>query len=229
METSLEDYLKAIFKLQEKPDSYVKTQAISAKLQITQAAVSEMIKRLAEKGFVQHTPYRGVCLTKKGLQLGQNIVRRHRILETYLNRVLGFSWDQVHEEAERLEHAASDVLIDKMEEKMRFPQYDPHGDPIPSADGRIPKLPNVLPLSAAHAGIGYEVVRVSDSNKQFLTYLDKLGLKLHCFFHLQDVLSFDKSMVIRINGLTHNISQGSTEHIWVKPISNKMEGYRGIR
>ena len=131
MEVSTEDYLKAIFNLQQVDSGTVKTLAISERLKISPAAVSEMLRKLSDKGLVNHAPYRGVSLTKKGVQSGRNMVRRHRILEMYLYKVLDFPWDQLHEEAERLEHAASDALIDRLEEKLRFPKFDPHGSPIP--------------------------------------------------------------------------------------------------
>jgi len=133
---SVEDYLKAIYGLCESGDA-ASTSAIAEELDIQPASVTGMVKRLAESGLLEHVPYRGVRLTKTGTREALRVLRRHRILETYLCERLGFSWDDVHGEAERLEHAASDALIERMAAALEFPSHDPHGAPIPTRSGDI--------------------------------------------------------------------------------------------
>ncbi len=210
MTISTEDYLKAIF------NGYVKTQAIAEKLDVSPAAVTDMLKRLSEKGYLVYERYRGVTLTKSGLEMAKGMVRRHRILELYLNQVLGFPWDKVHEEAEQLEHAASDALINRMEEVLGFPSVDPHGDPIPSQNGKMPKLKSSVLLSECKVGDRCEIVRVSDSDDQFLHYIDSLGLALKKIVLVSSVRSFDKSMVVDVEGKEQSISQFATQHIWIR-------------
>jgi DtxR family Mn-dependent transcriptional regulator len=133
---SVEDYLKAIYALCETGDA-ASTSAIAGALDIQPASVTGMVKRLAEAGLLEHVPYRGVRLTRRGVREALRVVRRHRILETYLCERLGYSWDDVHREAERLEHAASDELIERMAAALEFPRHDPHGAPIPTSAGDI--------------------------------------------------------------------------------------------
>ena len=133
---SVEDYLKAIFSLTERGE-VASTSAIASALEVQPASVTGMVKRLAEADLLQHVPYRGVRLTGKGLREALRVIRRHRILETYLQQKLGYAWDDVHEEAERLEHAASERLIDLMADALENPSHDPHGSPIPTSSGEI--------------------------------------------------------------------------------------------
>ena len=144
---SVEDYLKAIYSLSEAGDA-ASTSAIAETLDIQPASVTGMVKRLADSGLLEYLPYRGVRLTKPGVREALRVVRRHRILETYLCERLGFSWDDVHGEAERLEHAASDQLIEKMAAALEFPRHDPHGAPIPTSSGHIEDT-NLLTLADA--------------------------------------------------------------------------------
>ena len=136
---SVEDYLKAIYGLCESGEP-ASTTAIAEALDIQPASVTGMVKRLAESGLLEHVPYRGVSLTKGGTREALRVVRRHRILETYLCERLGYSWDDVHGEAERLEHAASEDLIEKMAAALEFPLHDPHGAPIPTVAGDIERI-----------------------------------------------------------------------------------------
>ncbi len=220
MEISTEDYLKAIFNLETVRGTEVKPQAISDKLQITPASVSEMMRKLSDKKLVNYAPYKGVSLTQKGRSIGQNMVRRHRILEMYLHQVLGYTWDKVHEEADRLEHAASDTLIQKMEFALHFPKFDPHGDPIPSIDGQIPKQEGIL-LSDAKKNKYYQISRVSDFDTQFLAYLEALGLRLHTVIHIKEILSFDQSLIINVGGLTHHVSYVTGQHVWLIQVDSQ--------
>ena len=171
---SVEDYLKAIYACSE-PDRVASTSDVADALDIQPASVTGMIKRLAADGFVEHVPYHGVRLTDQGRQAALRVVRRHRILETYLKERLGYSWDDVHAEAERLEHAASDRLIDRMEAALEHPPYDPHGSPIPSAAGDIEAVDRRT-LADTRVGDLVVVRAVGDEDPAFLQRMEALGL-----------------------------------------------------
>jgi len=135
---SKEDYLSEIYK-NEDANGQIKANLIAEKLQISNAAVTDMLKKLKSDGHIKYEPYRGIELTARGREYAQNMVRRHRIWEVFLHQIVGLPWDKVHDEAHHLEHSGSDELINKMEEMLNFPAFDPHGDPIPSKSGMIPK------------------------------------------------------------------------------------------
>ena len=171
---SVEDYLKAIYhlSLDGQPAS---TSQIAEVLEVAPPSVSGMIKRLSEQGLLEHVPYRGVELTPAGRRAALRMVRRHRIIEAYLVDRLGYSWDTVHEEAERLEHAVSDTLIERMAIALGNPQFDPHGDPIPDPHGRIEEL-IYTPLSLVPEGETVEIRRVDTSEADRLRFIGESGL-----------------------------------------------------
>jgi DtxR family Mn-dependent transcriptional regulator len=171
---SVEDYLKAIYTLspEGRPAS---TSDIAHRLELSAPSVSGMVKRLSEQGLLEHVPYRGVQLTEEGRRAALRMIRRHRILETYLVARLGYGWDTVHEEAERLEHAVSDTLVERMAEALGNPGADPHGEPIPTADGLIEEI-SATPLSDVAAGETVEVRRVTAGDPDRLRYLASVGL-----------------------------------------------------
>ena len=172
---STEDYLKAIFKLQSQGGA-AQTSAIAEALAVAPPSVSGMVRRMAESGLLQHTPYRGVQLTQSGIQAALRILRRHRVLETYLASKLGYAWDSVHQEAERLEHGASDELIERMAMALGNPRHDPHGAPIPTPAGEL-EHEELTPLAEVPEGEVAELRRVSDRDPEMLRYLGSLGLK----------------------------------------------------
>lgn len=173
---AVEDYLKAVYRLQQGAES-VSTTALAGELGRSAASVTNMVKGLAEQGLLQHTPYRGVKMTALGEVTALRIIRRHRVLELYLIERLGFSWDNVHPEADRLEHAASDTLIDRMAKALGEPSVDPHGSPIPTRDGEIAAT-EWIPLAQLEDG-GHGVVReVLDHSGETLRRLASLGLSL---------------------------------------------------
>jgi DtxR family Mn-dependent transcriptional regulator len=171
---SVEDYLKAIYGLGESGDP-ASTSAIADALEIQPASVTGMIKRLAEAGLLEHVPYRGVRLTKHGVKEALRVVRRHRILETYLCERLGYTWDDVHGEAERLEHAASDELIEKMAAALEFPRHDPHGAPIPTVAGDIEST-GLSTLADALPGARLRIRAVRDEDSAHLRSMAAEGL-----------------------------------------------------
>ncbi len=171
---SAEDYLKAIYRL-SRGGSPATTNELAQALELAPASVSGMVKRLAEQGLVDHEPYRGAVLSEAGRRIALRIVRRHRMIEAYLVGFLGYTWDTVHEEAERLEHAVSDMLIERMARALGNPAVDPHGDPIPAADGSMAELV-YIPLSDLGAGEEAEMRQVTTSQPERLRYLAASGL-----------------------------------------------------
>ena len=172
---SVEDYLKAIYQLspEGRPAS---TSEIANLLALSPPSVTGMVKRLSEHGLLEHVPYRGVQLTEDGRRAALRMVRRHRLIEAYLVEFLGYSWDTVHEEAERLEHAVSDTMVERMAGALGHPSVDPHGDPIPAADGSIHELA-CTPLADVPVGDTVEIRRVNESQPERLRYIGSLGLR----------------------------------------------------
>ncbi len=216
MKQTTQNYLKTIFSLCYPHRESVKVSEVSKKLDISSAAVTEMVKKLSAEGFVASRPYKGIRLTPKGMQVGRNMIRHHRLWESYLFTVLGMPWDKVHEEAERLEHACSDYLINKLEEALGYPQLDPHGNPIPDRHGNIPEVEKDFPLTACEPGDQVLVTRVVDLDEQYLNYLDQCGIALQSRMKLQEVLSFDQSIVCRVGQRAVTLSQQAAQHIYVK-------------
>ncbi len=171
----VEDYLKVIFEL-ENVAGVAGTNEIAAELGFAPASVSGMIRRLAEQGLITHERYRGVRLTKAGRRAALRTIRRHRVIEAYLTTALGYPWDRVHDEAERLEHAASDELIDRMAAAIGEPATDPHGAPIPTRDGTIADDPPLKGLDVVEVGARVMVDRVSDRDPEQLRYLAEIGI-----------------------------------------------------
>lgn len=170
---AVEDYLKAIYKLQG--DGAAPTTEIARSLGVSAASVTGMAKRLSVMGLATYESYRGVALTPAGEKIALEIIRHHRLLETYLKEVLDYPWDKMHEEAEHLEHHISEAFEAKIEEMLGYPTHDPHGDPIPTRDGQIAE-PALDALAEAQPGQVLEVRRVSDEDVDLLGYLESLGL-----------------------------------------------------
>jgi len=177
---TVENYLKAILQITLKTHSeWVSTGALAEALQVSPGTVTSMLKTLAESRLALYKPYEGVCLTSSGSKLALRMLRRHRLIETFLAQTLDMAWDQVHEEAENMEHAVSDVLIDRIDEYLGHPSIDPHGDPIPAADGRMrAKADSAVPLSECAPGTRVKFVRVINQGPEFLRYLSEAGLEL---------------------------------------------------
>jgi DtxR family Mn-dependent transcriptional regulator len=171
---SVEDYLKAIYHLSSQ-GGFAATSDIAAQLEVAPPSVSGMVKRLSETGLIEHVPYRGVQLTQQGRRAALKMIRRHRILEVYLTQQLGYDWDSVHEEAERLEHAVSDQLIERMSAALGHPRYDPHGAPIPTADGEIEEI-ELVSLADAPVGAELELREVGTQDPARLRYYAEQGL-----------------------------------------------------
>jgi DtxR family transcriptional regulator, Mn-dependent transcriptional regulator len=214
---SKEDYLSAIYKFRDE-NGEIKPNQIAESLDISNAAVTDMLRKLSTDGFVVYKKYKGIKLTDEGEIYAKNMVRRHRIWEVFLHQIVGLPWDKVHDEAHRLEHSASDELIGRLEEMCNFPEYDPHGDPIPSRAGKMPKLKKHIRLSGLNAGEKGKVIRVNDFDDKFLNYISELGIKLDETITIKERRAFDQSMLIIINKQKWNISHKLAENVFVEVI-----------
>ena len=210
---SKEDYLKNIYHIRES-GSRVNTGNLATALAVSPASVSEMVAKLSKLGWLENEPYHGFKLTKEGEKISINLIRKHRLLEVFLQQNLKYEWDEVHAEAERLEHVCSNMFIDKLEEYLGNPKFDPHGDPIPDKNGRVAAVHYKL-LSSAETGRNYEIAKVNDSSKEILQYLTKIGLKLNSKIHLYEKISYDGSMIISIGAKKHLLSKKMAELIFL--------------
>ena len=212
---SKENYLKSIYSLNLTNEENVTTSQVAQKLEITNAATSEMARKLSEQGYLTYEKYKGVELTDKGKKVALQIIRRHRLWESFLMKVLGMSWSEVHDEAERLEHNTSEALINKIDEHLDFPEFDPHGHPIPNKNGEIPRVPKLVSLVNAEVGKKYKIFRVADDNKELIVYLTKLDLILYKEIKIVEKLSFDNSIIVQVNGSNHSLSEKVAEKVSV--------------
>jgi len=200
---SVEDYLKAIYRLTPEGRA-AGTSEIANLLELAPASVSGMVKRLREHGLLEHVPYKGVQLTEEGRRAALRTIRRHRLIEAYLVAFLGYTWDTVHDEAERLEHAVSDQLVERMASVLGHPSVDPHGDPIPDVDGAIHE-PASTPLSELPEGILVELRRVDESDPERLRYIASIGLQPGARVLVVDRQPFDGPITIEVEGQSHVI------------------------
>lgn len=210
-----ENYLKGIYKFGGDRE-LVSTNTLSRFLKTTPASVTDMLKKLSEKGLVDYTPYKGVRLSKDGLQVALKIVRKHRLWEVFLVKTLNFSWDRVHDTAEQLEHIDSPELIAALDEFLGFPKYDPHGDPIPSPTGEIQERKTWL-LSEMETGTKIKMVGVLMHTPEFLQYLDRIGLNIGTELRVLETIPFDKSLMVGIDKKELIISGEAAINILVMP------------
>jgi DtxR family Mn-dependent transcriptional regulator len=210
---SIEDYLKYIYHIQISGRK-VNTSTLAGMLNISPASVSEMVSKLSKRGWIINNPYHGFELTKEGGKVALNLIRKHRLIEVFLQKNLKYTWDEVHTEAERFEHACSDRFIDRLEEYLGFPKFDPHGDPIPDKNGKLPGS-NDLPLSRANEGKTYVISKVNDASNEILKFLTKLGIKLKSRIFLAGKFGFDNSVIVKLNNKEHLLSSKIAENIFV--------------
>ena len=213
-----ENYLKYIFQLGETQDGLVKTNDLAYKLDHSAASVTDMLKKLSDKRLVAYKKYYGVSLTKLGLQIAVQVLRKHRLWETFLVKNLKFTWDKIHDIAEQLEHIQSDELIDKMDEYLGYPKFDPHGDPIPDKQGNM-QIPNVICLADAKLKKQYILQNVNDDSAAFLKYLNKIQLQLNDKIKINDKEEFDETIQLIINDKKQiTISKDAAQNMFVKGI-----------
>lgn len=202
-----EVYIKAIYEITEITGKKVSTSAVAEKLKVSNAAASEMARKLFAEKVIDYEKYRGMSLTSKGRKIAINIVRRHRLWELFLIKALDLSWSEVHEEAERFENHTSDFLIQKIDDYLGNPEYDPHGHPIPNINGEFPKQQKSIGLLQTESGKKYKVVSVDDKNREIVTFFSDLGLILDAEIKIIEKYSFDNSTLIDINGKQHSLSE----------------------
>ena len=212
---SEENYLKAIYHLESDSKKGISTNAIAKSLETKASSVTDMVKKLSEKEVVIYKKYQGVTLTELGKKTAANIVRKHRLWEVFLVEKLNFSWDEVHEVAEQLEHIKSPKLINQLDSLLGFPTHDPHGDPIPDKDGNVNTVDKILlsTLSKNEKGI---CVGVNDSSSEFLRFLDKKKITLGKKITVLEKEDFDDSLFIEIDGEKLSISKKIANNLYIK-------------
>ena len=212
---SEENYLKSIYHLGNQGSLAVSTNAIAEKMDTKASSVTDMIKKLADKNLANYIKYQGVSLTKQGRLAATSVIRKHRLWEVFLVDKLNFSWDEVHEVAEQLEHIRSQKLTNELDAFLSFPAHDPHGDPIPDRDGNIKTTEKII-LSKVPLNSNCVCVGVNDSSKSFLKYLDKQHIALGVTFQVISKEDFDESMIIKFRGKELTISKLISNNLYVK-------------
>lgn len=215
MTLSEEDYIKTIYHLSETDKTSVSTNAIAEQMHTKPSSVTDMIKKLSDKSLVNYKKYKGVSLTDDGRKVALAIIRKHRLWEVFLVNTLKFSWDEVHEVAEQLEHIKSEALIDKLDSYLGYPKVDPHGDPIPTKDGTfkksVKKLISELPVSSRGVCVG-----VNDSSAAFLKFLDKNKIALGDTFTILDREEFDGSVTLNSSSGKIRISEQIAANLYLE-------------
>jgi DtxR family Mn-dependent transcriptional regulator len=212
---SEENYLKAVYHLSQTDKEKVTPTAIAKMLDNNPASVVDMLKKLGDKKLLTYNKVKGAKLTDKGTKAALEIVRKHRLWEVFLLEKLDYKWDEVHNLAEQLEHVGNSELADRLEKFLGFPDYDPHGDPIPKADGKIADVFKTM-LLEVEIGKQYKVVAVKDTSAEFLNYLQKLGIGIGTRLKVIEKIPFDGSLVVQIGkGTNTNISNKFAENVLV--------------
>ena len=216
--SSIEDYVKVIYSFTEWQDKPITSSQLAQRLGVANSSVSEMVRKLKDQGLVDHKPYSAITLTADGIRLALSMVRRHRLIETYLVQELGYSWDEVHDEAELLEHAVSDTFIERMARKLGDPLRDPHGDPIPAADGTV-HMPHAHRMSELDDGHTGRITRISDDNPELLRYLSAQEIDLDADIEVLGRKPFGGALVVRIGtagaGREFDLADEVSSALWV--------------
>jgi DtxR family Mn-dependent transcriptional regulator len=215
---SEENYLKAIYHLQQETNSAVSTNDLSAHLETKASSVTDMIKKLSEKSLVIYKKYQGVKLSNDGKTTALKVIRKHRLWEVFLVEKLNFNWDEVHDIAEQLEHVKSEQLTDKLDAFLDYPKRDPHGDPIPDRQGQF-SVANKKVLSDLEIGENAICVGVKDSSSEFLNYLDKQGISLGKTMKIEDKEKFDHSILVKFDDKTLRFSEQVAKNLYIKTTS----------
>ncbi len=216
---TVENYVKtiALIAARNPAGSAVGTGELAQALHVSPGTVTGMLKTLSEANLATYTPYEGARLTESGQRLAMKVIRRHRLLERFLAETLTMTWDEVHEEAEHMEHAASERLIDRIDAYLGYPAVDPHGDPIPRADGSLAEIEGT-PLGRYQAGQHFRVVRVIDQGPAFLRYLSECGLELHATGELIENRPESGAIVIRLGGRSIALGLAAAAKVLATPI-----------
>ena len=214
---SIEDYLKNIYQLQAE-DKVVNTTILANTIHVSPASVSEMVSKLSKLGYIKNNPYKGFKLTKTGEKIAVNLVRKHRLIEVFLHDHLNYPWDEVHNDAELIEHVCSENFIDRLDKFLGYPDQDPHGGPIPDKNGNTKTVRTFL-LPDAKQGADYFVSMVNDKSNEFLKYISTIGIKLKTKIKLVEKLKFDNSLLIKVGNKNHLISSKIAENISVSELA----------
>ncbi len=209
-----ENYLKAIYRLYQKKSGKISPTAIAEEIGVNAASVVDMIKKLSKKKLINYEKTKGVNLTEKGSKIAIEIIRKHRLWEVFLYEKLGYSWDVVHEIAEQLEHIKHVELASRLDKYLGYPEYDPHGDPIPNAKGEIPTIPTIL-LSEIENNKTCKVAAIKDTSVAFLQYLEQLKINIGTKIKVVNKIPFDDSMVIDINKEIKTVSKKLADSLLV--------------
>ncbi|OFT81335.1 metal-dependent transcriptional regulator [Corynebacterium sp. HMSC29G08] len=214
---STQNYLKAIWALAEWSDEPVTSTSIAKHLDLRKSTVSEAVRKLGEQDLVQHQPYGAVTLTETGHAFAVAMIRRHRLIETFLVEALGYTWDQVHDEAENLEHSVSDFMVERIDAFLDHPTRDPHGDPIPSASGRI-DAPQAVPLTGVEPGQKATIERISDDDPKLLQFLDSHGLVVGATLEVGQGAPYSGALEVRLTGASAAVPLGqeATDSVFVR-------------
>jgi DtxR family Mn-dependent transcriptional regulator len=210
---SIEDYIKYIYQIQLL-ENKVSTSSLARKLKISPASVSGMLSKLSGMRVIKNTPYHGFVLTSRGEKMAVKLIRKHRIIEVFLHQLLNYGWDEVHAEADGLEHACSDKFIEELERYLHYPKYDPHGDPIPDISGKV-RGSKYTSLADAEPGKYYVVSKVIDTSNEVLRYLTKIGIKLNSRIHFTERIKLDNSVLINVKNKKHLLSRPIAGHVFV--------------
>lgn len=212
---SEENYIKEIFTLEQELKTDVNTNLIADKLETKASSVTDMLKKLAKKNLVRHIKYKGVKLNTKGQKIALSIIRKHRLWETFLVEKLNFSWAEVHEIAEQLEHIQSEKLTNQLDAFLDFPKVDPHGNPIPDANGNFPTT-NTVCLNTLEVGETGIFIEVKNDSEKFLNFLTKNNITIGTKIKVIDKEEFDNSLKIEIDHRQFNISENVIKNIYLK-------------
>lgn len=210
---AVEDYLKTIYTLESEGDKATTTKIADA-LEVSSASATNMVKRLSKMGLVDYQSYKGASLTKSGRKIALEIIRHHRLLELYLLEVMGYSWDEVHDEAEKLEHHISEQFEDKIAKLLDDPTHDPHGDPIPTKDGLMPEM-DAQPLIDAETDQDYIVSRVKDQDPELLRYLEKIGLLPGIKIRVKEMAPFKGPITLLIENNEQVVGNDVAKNIFI--------------
>jgi DtxR family Mn-dependent transcriptional regulator len=214
---SKEDYIKAIFEIHSKFNRSVKSIELAEKLSVSKPAISDMIRKLVRDGFVEKNKYGSIMLSESGNDLALNLIRKHRLWEMFLHDVLKLSWEEIHEEAENLEHSTSDYLIEKIDDFLGNPKFDPHGSPIPDKNGNLKAIESLEKLSTKGKG-KYRVKTIDDKDRSFIEALNQLKISLDTIIEVREKIDFDNSLLVKVNKREHILSQNFSEKLYVTEV-----------
>lgn len=212
-----ENYIKAIYHLSNNGTLTVNTNAIAEAMKTKASSATDMIKKLSEKKYADYKKYQGVTLTENGKRVAINIIRKHRLWEVFLVEKLNFTWDEVHEVAEHLEHIKSDKLIDELDAFLEHPTHDPHGDPIPDKNGNFHLIDKIV-LAKANIGVAYKCVGVDDTSTAFLQYLDSNGIGLGTIITVKYTEPYDNSIQIQLKNSEIMVSNSVAKNLYLKKV-----------